>query len=340
MTNETRNNGTLKDKTLKELLENPLIAAVSKDAIRKMDLSEEEYYTWMLQEIAEKMGWKNLERGFTRLLEIASRGEYCYKLYDTRECEGNQEKETAHVVFFPSDDPKADERPFILLIPGGGLVNVWNLTEGWPVGYTFNELGYHVVILTYQVDMDAGALVAMGDIARALEMISKKREEVHLDPSKYITCGFSSGGYLACLWNSEKGYRAYGLAKPMACFPVYSMTSYRLLKECVPWENEEEMEECAVETVGCSMEEACNSCFEIPEHVEGFPPTYIVTMEGDNVCNPEHSKMLAKALEEAKIPCKFELGPDGWHGFADGIGMSMEGWPERAVNWVRRDGSF
>lgn len=122
----------LKDKTLKELLEDPLIAEVSKDAIRRMDLSKEEYYTWTLQEIADKMGWKNLGRGFKRLFEVASKGNFCHKLYAPDECEGNPEKENAHVVFFPSDDTAASERPFVFLVSGGGLVNVWNLTEGWP----------------------------------------------------------------------------------------------------------------------------------------------------------------------------------------------------------------
>ena len=68
-------------------------------------------------------------------------------------------------------------------MPGGGFVNVWNLTEGWPVAYSFNELGYHVVILTYQVDVDCGALVAMGDMARAFEIIEKKKDQFHVDPS-------------------------------------------------------------------------------------------------------------------------------------------------------------
>ena len=56
------------------------------------------------------------------------------------------------MVWLPSDAPEADERPFILLVPGGGFVNVWNLTEGWPVAAQFNSEGYHVFILTYQVD--------------------------------------------------------------------------------------------------------------------------------------------------------------------------------------------
>ena len=71
----------LKDKTLKELLENPIIADIAPDAIRGRDLSKDEFYDWTLQEIADKMGWCTLERGFTRLFEEAAKGEYYYRLY-------------------------------------------------------------------------------------------------------------------------------------------------------------------------------------------------------------------------------------------------------------------
>ena len=52
------------DKTLREMLENPLISDIAPDAISKWDLSGEEFWNWTLQEIADKMGWSSLERGF------------------------------------------------------------------------------------------------------------------------------------------------------------------------------------------------------------------------------------------------------------------------------------
>ena len=42
---------------------------------------------------------------------------------------------------------------------------------------------------------------------------------------------------------------------------------------------------------------------------------------------------LEKALENAGIACRLEKGPTGGHGFSDGTGMCMEGWPERAIDW-------
>lgn len=320
------------DKTLKSILENPLIAEIAPDAISKRDLSEEEFYHWTLQEIADKMGWRCLERGFTSLYKMASRGNWYFRLYSDNECENAPQRKNANIVYFPSDETGADNRPFIFLVPGGGFVNVWNMTEGWPIAQLYNELGYHVFILTYQVGVEATAVKAMDDIARAMEIIRTHRDEFHVDPDQYITCGFSAGGYVVCLWNTEKGYSAFQLPKPKACFPVYPVTSYRLMADD-QWEEGEDKDEFARAGVGCTMEEACNSCFEIPLHAEGFPPTALFVTAEDTLVDPEHSKRLAKAITDAGIPCRFEMGPTGGHGFADGIGMCMEGWQKRAIHW-------
>lgn len=326
----------MKNMTLKELLENPLISDIAPDAISKRDLSKDEFYTWTLQEIAEKMGMRTLEKGFGALFENAKRGNYYYKLYSEAECARHPEKSNTNLVYFPSNSKEADNNPFVLLIPGGGFVNVWNLTEGWPVAKIYNELKYHVFILTYQICVEGSAVRAMDDIARAMQIIRDKKDEFKVNPDKYITCGFSAGGYITCLWNTERGYRAFGLPKPLACFPVYPITSYKLVK-VENWSVGEDKDEFAHSSVGVDMEEACRSCFEIPEHAEGFPMTALFLAAEDDLVPPEHSKLLAKALENLNIPCRLEIGPTGGHGFADGVGMCMEGWPQRAISWFEEN---
>ena len=321
----------LMNKTLKALLEDPAIAEIAPDAISKWDLSKEEFYQWTLQEIADRMGWHILERGFARLFE-AAQGEYYYPLYTAEECQAAPEKKGWNLVWFPSRDKAADGRPFILLVPGGGFVNVWNMTEGWPVAQQYNDLGYHVFILTYQVGVEAAARKAMDDVARAMEIIRQHRDTFHVDPDKYITCGFSAGGYIVCLWNTEVGYRAFSIAKPQACFPIYPVTSYKLM-DAEEWDEGEDKDAFARSGVGCTMQEACSSCFEIPEHVEGFPPTALFLAAQDELVDPAHSRLLARALSDADIPCRLEIGPTGGHGFADGTGMCMDGWTKRAIDW-------
>ncbi|MCR5733673.1 MAG: alpha/beta hydrolase [Lachnospiraceae bacterium] len=318
--------------TLKSLLEDPLIKDIAADAIKEWDLSKEEFYDWTLGEIAQKVGWGNPGRGLERLFEAALQGQYCYRLYSDDEIKKAPEKEHVSIVHFPSDDASAGDKPYIFLVPGGGFVNVWNLTEGWPVARIFNELGYNVFILTYQVGIEGAAVAAMDNMARAFEVIRSNRDRFHVDPDRYITCGFSAGGYVICLWNTEKGYRSFGIHKPAACFPIYPVTSYRIFDE-EDWDEGEDKDEFARSGTGCCMKEACSSCFEIPTHVEGFPPTAIFVAAEDELISPDHSKNLAEALKQADIPCRLEIGPTGGHGFADGVGMCMEGWPERAVRW-------
>ena len=318
--------------TLQSILTNPLIADIAEDAISKWDLSKEDFYDWTLQELSDKKGWHNIEKGYERLLRAAKSGSYYFKLYGEEERIADPVKRNVNFVYFPSAEKTAENKPFILLIPGGGFFNVWNLTEGWPVAAIFNDLGYNAFILTYRVGVDASAVKALEDIAAAMRIIRSKKDEFRVDPDRYITCGFSAGGYVTCLWNTEKGYKAFGLNKPQACFHIYPVTSYKLISK-EDWDDDDEKEAHTVRCTGCSTEEACNSCFEIPDHVSGFPPAAIFVAAEDELVDPEHSRRLAAALDKAGIPCRLEVGPTGGHGFADGSGMCMEGWPQRAVEW-------
>ncbi len=325
-------------KTLGELLSDPRIGKSAPDAIRNRDLSKEEVWEKTPAQLRdEHFFFGDVGRGFRRLFNAADTGDWYYPLYSEAECTEDEARRNVNMVWFPSGDPEADERPFILLVPGGGFVNVWNLTEGWPVAAQFNSEGYHVFILTYQVDGEERLLEKnLGDIARALRLIKEKEKHFHLQADRYITCGFSSGGMLVCLWNTEMGYPAFQLAKPEASFPIYPFVSLKLAaaeyaSEEEAQEDTEEDEREDIRLYGCPFQEAREKPCESPEHAGGFPPCAIFVMAGDELVG--HSKLLAGSLEKLHIPCRLEIGPEGGHGFADGTGTCIAGWTERAVRW-------
>ena len=328
---------TDESKTLREILSDPLIAKIAPDAIRNMDLSKEPMWEKSLFQLREEHFGGNLAAGFEALFRQARTGDWYYPLYSQAECLEDPNRSGANLVWLPSDADGASSRPFLLLVPGGGFVNVWNLTEGWPIAARFNRLGYNVFILTYQVSGGNRLLDReMGDFARALRLIRDRAEHFAVDPSRYLTCGFSAGGYLVCLWNvREKGYAFHGLPKPKACFPVYPLTSWKQYIEDrqksgdSSWENEY----ADGAFFGCDLRTAAESPFEIPDHAEGFPPCAFFLTETDGLVNPEHSRRLARALTRLGIPCRMEIGASGGHGFADGSDMCMDGWIERAIQW-------
>jgi acetyl esterase/lipase len=316
--------------TLGSLLGDPRIRQIAKEAIRRRDLEAEPVWNMTLADVrAQDVFSGDIACGMKRLFEAADTGDWYYPLYSEAECAQNKAKEGVSLVWFPSSAPEADQRPFILLVPGGGFVNVWNLTEGWPIAAQYNHLGYHVFILTYQVDAEKNLLQQeMGDFARALKLIREKEEHFHVNSDKYITCGFSAGGYLICLWNTGMGYAAYGIPKPQATFPVYPVVT---LRRDIRY-GETDPASC-IRLYGSPLEEAAKKEYEILDHVEGFPPAAIFLAAKDELVNPENSKLLAAALEAKQIPCRLEIGPEGGHGFADGSGMCMEGWTKRAIQW-------
>ena len=323
------------ERTLGEILSDPKIRPIAPDAIRKRDLAKEEMWGKTLSQLRAEHFGGELREGLDRLFAAADTGEWYYPLYTEAERAEDPEREGVSLVWFPSPERGADARPYILLVPGGGFVNVWNLTEGWPVANQFNRLGYHVFILTYQVDSpDRQMERNMEDFARALRMIAENGEKFRVRGDRYITCGFSAGGYLVCLWNTEKGYPAFGLPKPQAVFPVYPVVS---LRADIRY-GEEDPEE-ALWLYGCDMETARHSAYEIPDHAEGFPPCALFLAAGDELVSPENSRVLAAALEQLGIACRLEIGAEGGHGFADGTGMCMAGWTERAVRWFEALGT-
>ena len=325
-------------KTLGELLSDERIRLIAPDAIRNWDLSKEPMWNKTLEQLKAEHFGGEIGKGLNRLFAASETGEWYYPLYSEAECEAVPARKGTNLVWLPSGETDADDRPFILLVPGGGFVNVWNLTEGWPVAEQFNRLGYHVFILTYQVDGKENLLEKdLEDFARALQLIEQRAALFHVHADRYITCGFSAGGYLVCLWDTEMGYPAHGLPKPQATFPIYPVTS---LKEQIRYEadietDEEEDDDVSFDLYlyGCDIETAATKAFEIPEHTEGFPPCAIFLAAGDELVSPEHSKLLARSLEANGIPCRLEIGPTGGHGFADGSGMCMAGWTERAIRW-------
>ena len=141
------------DQTLGVLLSDSRIRQIAPDAIRNRDLISEPLWNIPLGQLAKEAFFTGeIAGGIRRLYEAADTGDWYYPLYSDRECEENEARRGVNIVWFPSRLPNADERPFILLVPGGGFVNVWNLTEGWPIAEQFNRYGFHVFILTYQVD--------------------------------------------------------------------------------------------------------------------------------------------------------------------------------------------
>ena len=313
--------------TLRQIAMMPEYADIFPKFVFKMELSREEVYDKPLQEAY--MNARSVADGLNALKENLAAGRR-YPLYPG--AGSADEKDSAELLYFPSADPEADRRPFVLVVPGGAYINVWNLTEGWPVALRFNQLGCHAFVLNYRVDIPKLFPRPLEDIAAALRLIGEK---TGLLENGYFTCGFSAGANLILNWCLERhGAPVFGLPRPLAVMPVYAPVSWRLGAD----DGEEDGEDDWLirNAFGLSAREIAHSDWNIDEQAGDVPPAYIVCCADDELVDPEHSRLLKRAMDEKGIPAVLEMGESGGHGFAVGDDVSTAGWQKRALSFCMK----
>ena len=66
-----------------------------------------------------------------------------------------------------------------------------------------------------------------------------------------------------------------------------------------------------------------------------YPPTYIWCGDGDRTVQPENTRRMAAALEQAGVKYQCEIFPSVDHGVGPGTGTPAQGWIDRAVRFWR-----
>ena len=319
--------------TLKEIMTDPRIAPYADRFIVGLDLKQAPFYGSTIEEISRQRIFHgySLLNGFNRLLEAAEEGDFTYPLYTEEEIKADPRKEEAYFMYFPSMDPDADERPFLVCVPGGGNTQIWNISEGFPIANHYNQLGYHVVVLNYRVGGKKLYPAPLADMAQLLRYIEAHKAELHLNAGHYFIAGFSAGGYLVDSWCTDNhGYPAYGLPAPIINISVYGFVSWRGVRtghDVGGW---------GMTTHGLSLEEAAASDWNVEDHISSFPPTYILHGDNDHACDFINSRILADALQNAGIPYEFEIGHGMDHGFGEALFSELRGWIERSVAFLNK----
>jgi acetyl esterase/lipase len=278
-------------------------------------------------------GWNEtaIVKGLQFLSDTADRQEVLFDVYDKDENELDQEKQDVKVWYFPALETKretARNKPFIILLAGGGYEQVCTLVEALPSAAHFCRMGYNVFCLNYRVGDKPLFPKPLDDLSAAYRMICSKKEDFQIETEEYIVGGYSAGGHLCACWGTEKmGYHSYGLKKPMALFLVYPLLSKKLLYR----EGLENMLQCVFRTPEEAREE------DVIDHItENYPPTFLVHCAEDLIVPVANSIKMKETLDAYRIPAEMEIGINGKHGFGDGADTDVAGWPERAISFVEK----
>ena len=229
-------------------------------------------------------------------------------------------------------------RPAIVVCPGGGYTDL-SPFEAEPIASRYFAAGYNVFILRYSVGKNAANYNPLIEVAMAVQYVREHAAEHHTNPDRIFTCGFSSGGHLACsagvLWNHPAVRQAIGIDAGLApeginrpngmilCYPVISSGpdghkgSFKQL--------------CDKDEP--SAEEA--SEFSLELHVdETTPPAFIWHTCADRGVRVQNSLLLASAMLKNGIRPELHLFPEGAHGLGLGTQETSDGHPHLVVPHV------
>lgn len=283
------------------------------------------------------LGWNapSMIEGVEYLIKRAGEGKYLYRVYSQEEQEKEPEKAEVNVIHFPGKkQPKGrTPRPYVMLCPGGAYVNVCSISEGYPVAKRWNELGYDVFVVNYRVNKEKIMPHPLDDLAACIRYVREHGEQFGLeDPDCYAVGGFSAGGNLTALWGLKQlGYKKYGLPKPAAMFPIYSVTDLKLFDGL-----EEEAVAAFLRTLfGAGWTEEKKEEYSVLSHMDReYPPCFVACCKDDATVPYINSVKLYEKLQQLHIPAVLELGEHGGHGFGDGRFCDLQGWIDRAAAFI------
>lgn len=267
--------------------------------------------------------------GLKRLQELAADHQVMYSVYDEEECQDDEQKKMVKIWHFPPEEDK--KAPFLFVIAGGAYCSVCSAVEAFPTAVHFNKMGYHVLVLNYRIGRDKVMPKPLDDLAAAYKFVVSRKEEFGLATEEYGVCGFSAGSNLTNLWGTkERGYAHYNLPKPLVLFPIYTYIS-------VSDENKERNREfwnimCGKDAGPEEMEK-----YKVSKMLDqDYPPCYIVHCKDDSTVPYENSVYLYEQLKKYGVKVQLKLGEKGGHGFGDGRGTDVEGWPEAAIQFLEK----
>lgn len=250
-------------------------------------------------------------------------------------------------TYILDNTPAIDEnrlRPAVLICPGGGYTHTSD-REAEAVAIQMNAMGFHAFILRYSCS-PAVFPVPQLEAAKAMTIIRKYGQDLHIDINKVILMGFSAGGHLAAsigvFWNKEFLYGPLDtkpeLIKPnglVLCYPVITSGEFAHNGSfnALLGEKQKDLKQfVSLET----------------QVTDDVPPAFIWHTFEDASVPVENSLLFAMELRKKKIPFELHIYPRGRHGLAlaneetcsienpNSIVPECQNWVTMAGDWIRR----
>lgn len=229
--------------------------------------------------------------------------------------------------------PKPNNRA-ILILGGGGYMELMVGREGVAVAQWLTNLGFHAFVLVHRFPTaKKGAQAPLDDAHRSLRLI----EENGFASAGLGVCGLSSGGHLgAALLSSYPASWKYpnpekSLLKPKFAIIGYGPISTNAVGRTVV------LNKAALEPP--EKQELYNVVQPDVQLITPAPPTFIVYSGSDPIVPVTNAYRLAEGITKAGGAVELHVFANAPHGFGlDTLGLPVSRWPQMCEAWMEQVG--
>ena len=249
------------------------------------------------------------------------------------------------IWYFPSKTNN-DNKPAVLIMPGGGYYDLWFDKEGVDVAEWLNKIGISAFVLKYRLphweSEQCKSKVALMDAQRAMRIIRSNSNKWGVNPEKIGVLGFSAGGHLA---STISTHHDQGLSQSKV--EIERTTSSRpnftiLIYPVVSLQNSPEThygsrQNLLGKTPANELVDYYSNELQVKHDT---PPAILIHTNEDSAVPPENSIHYYLALRKYNIPAAIHIWEKGPHGlgFAKDGGLAFKSWPQITKEWmIERD---
>ena len=249
------------------------------------------------------------------------------------------------IWYFPSKINN-DNKPAVLVMPGGGYYDLWFDKEGVDVAEWLNKIGVSAFVLKYRLphweSEQCRSEVALMDAQRAMRIIRSNSTKWGIDPERIGVLGFSAGGHLA---STISTHHDQGLSQSK--IEIERKTSSRpdftiLIYPVVSLQNSPDTHYGSRQSLlGKTPTNEIVDYYSNELQVKhDTPPAILIHTNEDSAVPPENSILYYLALRKYNIPAAIHIWEKGQHGlgFAKDGDYGFKSWPRVTQEWmIERD---